>query len=351
MFRTLVSVSLLRKILYPFSVLYGEVTSARNKMYDKGVLKSTQFDIPVIVVGNLSVGGTGKSPQIEYLVRLLKDNYKVAILSRGYKRSSKGFIIADENTSVESIGDEPMQFFTKFKNDIVVAVDANRVNGITKLKELHSPDVILLDDAFQHRKVEAGLNILLTPYDNLYVDDTMLPTGDLREKVEGANRAQVVIVTKCPESLSEDKQFEITKKLNIELEQTVFFTKIEYNNKVIGAEDSITIKDLKKYKVLLVTGIAKTNPLTEYLKFQNVDYQHLKFKDHHNFTKINFTKIDDNFNKINSENKIILTTEKDYVRAFSNKKNVFYLPIETKFLEHGNDFDVLIKKYITKKTP
>ncbi|NNC69408.1 MAG: tetraacyldisaccharide 4'-kinase, partial [Flavobacteriaceae bacterium] len=184
--------SLLRKILYPFSILYGEITSARNKMYDRGVLKSTKFEIPVIVVGNLSVGGTGKSPQIEYLIRLLKDDYKVAVLSRGYKRTSKGFIIANEAATVESIGDEPLQFYTKFKNQITVAVDADRVKGIKKLCEHVDPDVILLDDAFQHRKVEAGLNILLTPYDNLYTDDKMLPTGDLREKVKGASRAQVI---------------------------------------------------------------------------------------------------------------------------------------------------------------
>lgn len=338
--------SLLRKILYPFSVLYGQITSVRNKLYDKGVLKSTKFQIPVIVVGNLSVGGTGKSPQIEYLIRLLKDDYKVAVLSRGYKRSSKGFLIADENASAESIGDEPMQFYTKFKDQVIVAVDVDRVNGINQLKELHNPDIILLDDAFQHRKVQAGFNILLTPYDKLYVDDTMLPTGDLRERVDGANRAQVIIVTKCPESLTEEEQFEITKKLNVDLEQTVFFTKIGYHDTVIDNHGEIVVKDLKEYKVLLVTGIAKTKPLTNFLQQQEINFEHLSFKDHHNFSAKDFFNIEDSFAKLKSDKKIILTTEKDYVRAFSDKVHVYYLPIKTAFLEHGGDFDVLISKFI-----
>ena len=339
--------SFLRKILYPFSVLYGEVTSARNKMYDNGVLKSTKFNIPVIVVGNLSVGGTGKSPQIEYLIRLLKNDYKVAVLSRGYKRASKGFIVADKNATAKSIGDEPMQFYTKFGNEVIVAVDADRVNGITQLKELHTLDVILLDDAYQHRKVEAGFNILLTPFDKLYVDDTMLPTGDLREKIEGANRAQVIIVTKCPESLSEEEQFEITKKLSVALEQTVFFTKIGYNDTIIGLGDEIPFKDLKNYQVLLVTGIAKTKPLTNFLEEQEINFEHLAFQDHHNFSEKDYSKIEKQFSEIKSDQKLILTTEKDYVRAFSGKDNVYYLPIKTEFLEHGEDFDIKIKKYLS----
>ncbi|MDJ0645485.1 MAG: tetraacyldisaccharide 4'-kinase [Flavobacteriaceae bacterium] len=341
--------SLLRKILYPFSLLYGEVTAARNKLYDKGVLKSTRFDIPVIVVGNLSVGGTGKSPQIEYLIRLLKDTHKVAVLSRGYKRTSKGFIAADENASAESIGDEPMQFYTKFRDQVIVAVDADRVNGITQLQERFNPDIILLDDAYQHRKVEPGFTILLTPYDRLYVDDMMLPTGELREKVEGADRAQVIIVTKCPESLTEEAQFEITKKLNVELHQTVFFTKIAYSNDVIGKKDQIPVNDLRHYEILLVTGIAKTRPLTDFLSEQKIDFEHLAFKDHHNFTEKDFSKIETQFSELKSDQRLILTTEKDYVRAFTAREDVYYLPIKTEFLEHRSDFDTLIKKSIIKE--
>lgn len=342
--------SLLRKILYPISVLYGEVTAARNKMYDNGVLKSTSFDIPTIVVGNLSVGGTGKSPQIEYLIRLLAKEYKVAVLSRGYKRTTKGFIVADCNASAESIGDEPMQFFTKFK-DIVVAVDADRVNGITQLKKLHNPDLILLDDAYQHRKVEGGFNILLTPYDNLYIDDIMLPTGDLREKVKGANRAQVIIVTKCPETLTEEKQYEITCKLKPELHQTVFFSKIKYNETVVSKNNEIAVSSLKDYKVVLITGIAKTKPLTNYLSNLHVDFEHIKFKDHQHFTQKDYKTIFSTFDKVTSDKKIILTTEKDYIRAFTNRKEeVYYLPIKTSFLDYQESFDTLVKKYVASAT-
>jgi len=189
-------VNFIRKILYPFSFVYWMVTTVRNWLYDAGIKKSTKFNIPTIVVGNLSVGGTGKTPQIEMLVRLLKDHYKLAVLSRGYKRKSKGFVLANSKVSVEELGDEPFQFFTKFSN-IEVAVDGNRVRGIQQLLKLNTPpEIVLLDDAFQHRKVIGGYAILLTPYNDLYVNDTMLPTGNLRESVAGAKRAQVIVVTK-----------------------------------------------------------------------------------------------------------------------------------------------------------
>jgi tetraacyldisaccharide 4'-kinase len=330
--------------------LYGEIITIRNKLYDKGVLKSTSFNIPTIVVGNLSVGGTGKSPQIEYLIRLLQNDYKVAVLSRGYKRQSKGFIIANESATVKQIGDEPMQFYQKFKN-IIVAVDADRVNGINQLKILpNKPDIILLDDAYQHRKVEAGFNILLTPYDNLYVDDTMLPSGDLREKVTGANRAQLIIVTKCPEHLNEDEQFKIAERLQPEMHQTVFFSKIAYAETIKGLK-KIKVDELHAYKVLLVTGIAKTNHLCEFLDVKKIDFQHLKFSDHHHFTDNDLAKIQNTFNQIKSDKKLILTTEKDYVRAFdSTNENVYFLPIETTFVEHQNDFDTLIKNYVEQSS-
>ena len=346
--------SLLRKILYPFSVLYGEVTAARNVFYDKGILKSTTFNIPTIVVGNLSVGGTGKTPQIEYLVRLLQQDYKVAILSRGYKRSTSGFVLADSSSTVLDIGDEPMQYYKKFSN-IIVAVDADRVHGITTLSKLpKAPDVILLDDAYQHRKVEAGLNILITSYGNLYVDDTMLPTGNLREKIEGAERAQIIIVSKCPEKLSEEQQFEITKKLKVELHQTVFFSTIKYSDIIVGKKDKLPIEKLKKTKNILVTGIANTETLTTFLDEINVKYHHIKYTDHHHFTEKDFQKISEEFSKITSEKDeasgLILTTEKDYVRSFTEKDNFYYLSIETEFIDHKEDFNKLIKKYVEQSS-
>ena len=205
--------NLLRKLLFPFAILYGFITFLRNYLYDKGFLKSYSFNIPVIAVGNLSVGGTGKTPQIEYLIRLLSPNYKVATLSRGYKRKSEGFVLADANATAEIIGDEPFQYYKKFPT-IKVAVAADRKNGIEQLlNQKEKPEIILLDDAFQHRKVKAGFYILLTSYGDLFSDDFILPTGNLRESRSGAKRADVIIVTKCPKDISDAEQERIRQKL------------------------------------------------------------------------------------------------------------------------------------------
>lgn len=341
--------NLLRKILYPFSLLYGLITGIRNFLYNKRILKSTKFRTPVIVVGNLSVGGTGKTPQVEYLVRLLQKDRKVAVLSRGYRRKSKGFIIANENSNSDLMGDEPFQYYKKFK-DIIVAVDVDRTNGINQLKNLKNPpDVILLDDAFQHRKIEGGFNILLTPYNDLYVDDLLLPSGNLREPVSGAKRAQIIIVTKCPEKLSENEQFEIVKKLNPTLSQTVFFTTILYSKKLEG-KSSISIEELKESSVLLLTGIANPKPLTNYLKNKQVSFKHLNYPDHYNFTDDDLKLISEKFESLVSENKLILTTEKDYVRIFEKLKKLYYLSIKTEFISHENDFNNIIKNYVEKSS-
>jgi tetraacyldisaccharide 4'-kinase len=346
-----VSVNKLRKILYPFSLLYGEIVGIRNKAYEKKIFKSTSFEFPIIVVGNLNVGGTGKSPQIEYLIRLLKDTYKIAVLSRGYKRKSKGFQIADENSTAKDIGDEPLQFHKKFK-DIIVAVEADRVNALKELQCLSSPpEVVLLDDAFQHLKVNPGFTILLTSYENLYVDDTMLPAGNLREKREGAKRANIIVVTKCPAYLSAKQQFEIAKKLEPELYQTIFFSTISYDDNVFGTGGKIAVNELKDYKVLLVTGIANCAPLVDFLESKNVDFKHLRFADHHFFTNSDKEKIKNELEALDAIKKIILTTEKDYVRTFSENNNqTYYLPIRTKFIENGDDFDKLILNYVRQNT-
>ncbi|MCK0131009.1 tetraacyldisaccharide 4'-kinase [Flavobacteriaceae bacterium F08102] len=335
----------LRKILYPFSLVYGEITAFRNRLYDRGILKSTKFDIPVIVVGNLSVGGTGKTPQVEYLVRLLQNQYRVAILSRGYKRKTKGFVIADDQVTSEDIGDEPMQYFKKFKG-VTVAVDADRVHGITQLIQLENPpDVILLDDAFQHRKVQGGLNILLTPYNDLYIDDVMLPTGNLREKPSGASRAQIIVVTKGPNEVKVDEQSEIANKLKIKPTQALYFSYITYGNNVIGITE-IPTSSLQDYEVLLVTGIAKTVPLEDFLRSKNVNFTHLKYKDHHDFTHRDVAEIQEKFNKIVAAKKLILTTEKDYVRSFAEFDNWYYLPIMTSIVDRQSDFDKSVLNYV-----
>tara|TARA_R110001583_G_scaffold145635_2_gene297588 strand:+ start:19773 stop:20810 length:1038 start_codon:yes stop_codon:yes gene_type:complete len=342
-------VNLLRKIVYPFSLLYGLITSVRNYLYNKNALIATEFKTPTIVVGNLSAGGTGKTPQIEYLIRLLQNDYKIAVLSRGYKRKSKGFIIANENASAEIIGDEPFQYYKKFSK-IIVSVDADRTNGIQQLEALDNPpDIILLDDAFQHRKVKGGFNILLTSYNNLYIKDSMLPTGTLREVASGANRAQVIIVTKCPINLSEDEQFEITKKLNPTLEQKVFFTTIEYDTKLKGTSN-INISDLENAEIVLVTGIANPIPLTEFLKFKKIKFKHLKYPDHYHFKKSDIAVINSEFNLLQSNNKIVLTTEKDYVRIFADLQNLNYILIKTKFVRNKTNFDKLIIKYVEQSS-
>ena len=210
--------------------------------------------------------------------------------------------------------------------------------------------MILLDDAFQHRKVDAGLNILLTPYRDLYVDDKMLPAGNLREKVEGAERAQIIVVTKCPEALTEEQQFEVTKKLQAGMQQTVFFSTIQYGDSVIGNDNTINIDELTNYEIVLVTGIAKTQPLTAFLSKKNIRFKHLKYTDHYTFADIDLKTIKEAFDAIENPKKIILTTEKDYVRSFSGRNNFYYLPIKTRFIDHQEDFNKLIKKYVGENT-
>jgi tetraacyldisaccharide 4'-kinase len=320
----------LRFLLFPFAVLYDMVTSIRNFLFYSGFLKSALFKTPTIAVGNLSVGGTGKTPQIEYLIRLLNDTYRVAILSRGYKRKTTGFVLVNSGHSFEDAGDEPMQYFKKFK-EVSVAVDANRVNGIKQLLVQKSPEVVLLDDAFQHRKVKASFYLLLTKYDELYTDDFLLPTGNLRESKRGAKRADVILVTKCPLNLSEIAQQEIVLKINPRPYQQVFFTCISYVDTLKGSMQ-VTVDELVDYAVVLVTGIANPMPLLDFLGDKNVHFEHLFFPDHHHFSKKDIDKIKSKYLQIDSVKKIILTTEKDFVRLSEKIKNLSYLEIETVFL-------------------
>ena len=335
----------LRFLLFPIAIFYDLVTRVRNFLFDIGLFTSTSFKIPVIAVGNLSVGGTGKTPQIEYLIRLLKDKYKVAVLSRGYKRKTNGFVLLNTTHSADETGDEPLQYFKKF-NTISVAVDANRVNGIQQLLEKKSPEIVLLDDAFQHRKVKADYYILLTKYNELFTDDFLLPTGNLRESSKGAKRATLILVTKCPKNLSEKEQQKIVLKIKPNKNQKVFFTTISYADKLKGTYQ-VSIDELKNYNVVLVTGIANPSPLLKFLTKKNIDFKHLNFPDHHSFSKADINEINDEFNHVKSEKKIILTTEKDYVRLSEKIKNVSYLEIETQFLENQKEkFDTEILQFL-----
>lgn len=335
---------LVRFLLFPFAIIYDIITSIRNLFFDRGILKSTSFKIPVIAVGNLSVGGTGKTPQIEYLIRLLKEDYKIAVLSRGYKRKTKGFQLVNDSHTAEDVGDEPLQFYSKFK-DIHVAVDANRTEGIQKLQEQIQPDIVLLDDAFQHRKVKAGQYILLTKYNDLYSKDFLLPTGNLRESRSGAKRAKSIVVTKCPPNLSNVEREKIKKQLKVLRDQQVFFTKISYDENLKGEKKAINTADLKNKKVTLVTGIANPTPLLSYLDEKEIGYTHVKFPDHHHFSSQDISKIEATRKQLN-EDGVILATEKDYVRLQGKLANVFYIEIRTEFIKNEDGFNMQVKEFI-----
>ena len=334
---------ILRKILFPIGIIYWVVTFIRNFFYDRGIFKSHSFDDPIIAVGNLSVGGTGKSPQIEYLIRLLSDKYKVATLSRGYKRSTTGFVLADYTATAKTLGDEPYQFYSKYPKTIV-AVDEDRVEGIEILLELdNKPDLILLDDAFQHRKVKAGFYILLTAYDDLFCDDFILPFGNLRESNIGKKRADMIIVTKCPININELAQQKIIDKLKVT--QPVYFTSIVYDEYVYSETEKVLVEELKKEDKIVVAGIAKPQPFFSFLEV-NLN-ETLVFSDHHDFEEKDIATI---LNK--AKNKKIITTEKDYVRlrGLLPKEQLYYLPIQSQFIDLGSDFDKKIMNYVEQSS-
>lgn len=333
--------NLFRKILFPFAILYGFITSIRNFLFDKGFLKSYSFPLPVIVVGNLSVGGTGKTPQIEYLIRLLSEHYTIATMSRGYKRKSKGFVLANANATAEILGDEPYQFYQKFPS-IQVAVDADRKNGIEQLlAQSHPPQIILLDDAFQHRKVKAGLYILLTAYDDLFMDDFLLPTGNLRESRSGAQRADVIMVTKCPAKLSDADQSQIKQRVQSYSAAPVYFSTIAFDEFVQSSSVSVPVTTIQQTACVLVAGIAKPASFFNYLT--NSESICLTYPDHHHFTESDIQEI-----KQKAGDKLIVTTEKDYVRLKDSvlQDQLYYLPIRTSLIVGSNEFDATVFDYL-----
>lgn len=314
---------IVRYILIPFVPFYYLVTWLRNVAYDVGIKASKQYDFPVICVGNLSVGGTGKSPLIEYLIRLLKTDYTIATLSRGYKRTTTGFVLANLDSTAASIGDEPIQFYTKFKDNIRVAVNEDRQEGIDRLRQMeNAAQVILLDDAFQHRKVKAGLQIMLSMYSNLYIDDWVLPTGDLREPRSGAKRADIIIVTKCPLGLTNEDMHKISSRIKPMAHQSVFFSTIKYAEAIYAHDKKLLLNDINAH-FTLVTGIANAASLVDFLASKALKFEHLNFKDHYNFQANDIAILE--------TKSLILTTEKDYMRLKSIKSlrdKLYYLPIE-----------------------
>ncbi len=325
-----------RILLLPFSLLYGLAIVIRNFLYNKKIFNTAEFNLPVICVGNLVMGGTGKSPMVEYLIEVLQGRFSIATISRGYKRKTKGYALANETSTALEIGDEPMQFHNKFAA-ISVAVGEERVVAIPQL--LHDkPDteVIILDDAFQHRAIKAGLNILLTVYNDLYIDDFFFPTGGLRDQHTSAKRADIIIVTKCPSDLAKSKKEKIIQQLQPKEKQRIFFTSIEYQTPY-----HIITKNKKPFslddEILLVYGIANPQPLKDHIAECSALYDEISYSDHHIFSIDDLKDINRKFEKIQSPNKLILTTEKDAVRFLKFKKELsdiplYVLPLKAAFL-------------------
>jgi tetraacyldisaccharide 4'-kinase len=341
-----------RYLLLPLSLIYGAVIWLRNWLFDKNILRSASFNFPVICVGNIATGGTGKTPMTEYLIRLLQQHYDTAALSRGYKRKTKGFAIADADTTALEIGDEPMQFHNKFPH-VTVAVGEERLVAIPQL--LHDKpqtQVIILDDAFQHRAVKAGFNIVLTAYNNLYTRDFMLPAGDLRDVRASIKRADIIVVTKCKPDITEKEKKVITEELNSKNGQPVFFTEIAYAAPYhLFSNETVSINQYTN--ILLVCGIANPKPLKDYLTNRLNTYDMLRYPDHHIFDMDDLAEIKKQFEKTKTPNKIILTTEKDAVRLvkFENELKhlpVFVLPIEHAFLfNEAEIFNKLVLNFVS----
>lgn len=338
-----------RWYLYPFSSVYHAVTAARNTLYDWGIKKSTKFKTPVINVGNLSVGGSGKSPMVMYLAELLSKYYRTGVLSRGYGRVSKGYSITNYESNYKTVGDEAMQLFERFKNRFVIGVSEERVPGAKKIIEDMDLNVLILDDAFQHRAIKPGFNILMTDYNDPYFKDHLLPAGDLRESRSGAIRAQIIMVSKCPDDLTEEKKQYYISRIHPQHNQKVFFSSIGYDENVYSREKSLPDNNLGYYDILLITGIANPKPLLAHLAKFSQRVKHLKFKDHHNFSDEDIKKIVAEYKKL-GEYKLILTTEKDYVRlkTFDYLRDlVYYWPINVN-IDRKEEFDRLILEYVSK---
>jgi tetraacyldisaccharide 4'-kinase len=349
-------------LLYPLSLIYGAITGIRNFMYNTGILPHHEFKFPVICVGNITVGGTGKTPHTEYLAGLLSKEFRVATLSRGYMRKSTGFRIASPGDSVNEIGDEPMQIHLKFPG-ITVAVDRDRVNGVNSiLKEKPETEVIILDDGFQHRSITPGFTILLTDYNRLMINDYVLPYGRLRENVGNMYRADIILITKSPENISPIQRRIIVKEINKAPYQNLYFTSVDYSDPVSVYTDSLekklTLNEINKGKagMVLLTGIANPLPLKEYLSKYFKEITHLAFPDHHKFSEKDIARLATAFYNLSSQEKFIITTEKDAVRLreFTNiaeliRSSTYCIPLGIKFLNEDKDeFDNLIIEYVRK---
>lgn len=353
--------SYLKFLLFPFTLIYASILSIRNLMFEWGYLKSTSFDLPIISVGNISVGGTGKTPHTEYLIKLLQEKYALASLSRGYKRQSEGFVLADENSNSYDLGDEPMQMNRKFPK-LNVAVDADRVNGVQQLLSLEKGlklDCILLDDAYQHRYIKPGLSILLIDYNRPISHDFVMPMGRLRERAAGKKRADIIIMSKCPVDLSDSEAEKLKKSINPLPHQELYFTSLDYAPVEPVFDSCNELADLNDTKkdslgILLVTGIANPSPLRDYLMAYCCEFEEIQFPDHYTFKDKDLEQIETSFKDLKSDNKIIITTEKDAVRFLDMpiesdilKDNMAYVPLQIKFQNQAKvQFDKQIHDFI-----
>lgn len=339
-------------LLYPVSKLYGMGMAVRNKMFEYGMLKQEEFDIPVVVVGNIAMGGTGKTPHVEYIVESLMGKYNIGVLSRGYKRSTSGFVLATPQSRPEDIGDESYQIYRKFGPEITVAVCENRVEGIKKMREVNPKiNMLILDDAFQHRYVKPSVSIVLTEFNRPVFNDKILPYGRLRESKNALNRAEIVVVTKCPPDMK-PMQYRIFKEnLNLFPYQKLYFSRFNYGHLVpVFPTETDTVPSISSLdsdtSLLVVTGVANPKPFSRYLRRHKAKVKVRRFPDHHNFTASDMESISRQFEELPGKQKYIITTEKDAVRLFNNpyfphhlKKHIFYIPIKVEFLPEGGDND------------
>lgn len=355
---------IVKLLLWPFSVVYGAVVCVRNWLFDRGVLPSEEFETPVISVGNITVGGTGKTPFTEYLIRMLKQEKKLAVLSRGYKRKTSGYRLLTQDDTPITVGDEPYQMKRKFQ-DVTVAVDANRRRGIRNLMKLEQdkPDVIILDDAFQHRYVHPSVNILLVDYNRNITEDRLLPIGQMREPKRSMKRADVIVVTKCPDSITPMDMRFMMKNINPFPFQSLWFTKLCYGEMLPlfqgkkKHQNHLRMADLAESSVLALTGIASPAPFISYLEKNVKKVESLSFPDHHNYSQSDMSRLSRAFDEMEGNHKYILTTEKDAVRLMSNeyfpddlKNKIFYIPLSIAFVrDEATKFDDQMRKLLRRK--
>ncbi|NQY66420.1 MAG: tetraacyldisaccharide 4'-kinase [Flavobacteriales bacterium] len=331
-------------LLAPFAILYWIITSTRNFLFDKNIISSTSYDLPIICIGNLTHGGTGKTPHVMHVAKALQEKITIAVLLRGYKRESKGYMQVTNQTPFKESGDEAKQYINTNK-ELIVAVDTDRRNGIEQLSlTINNLGCIILDDGFQHRKVKPGYSILLREYSEVTQPNFIAPMGTMRESPSQARRAQSIIISKCPEDLSKEEQNTIRTNLKLNQYQSLFFTSIKYQS-ILSAVSENVLSNIEDYDIVLFTGIANATPLLKYIKERAQSVIHRSFPDHHDFTTNNISSVMNDYNDIKSDKKIILTTEKDLARLYRKiitKMNIHYIPISIHF--HNNEDGEFIKQ-------